>query len=108
LVTTVSMREYHLDFIQIYHSLVEDFNIPIQFIQADPPPYGDVLFEQINEMIQHLKEHSKNTVDVISMNGTHHFHMLKPAETADIVLKFLVKKVYFMNSKTREHLTCSQ
>ncbi len=96
LVTTVSMREYHLDFIQMYHSLVENFNIPVLFIQASPPPYGDVLFEQINQMIQYLREHSKNTVDLISMDGTHHFHMLKPAATAETVLTFLNEKVDFV------------
>ena len=53
LVTTISMREYHLDFIQMYHSLVEDFNIPVFFIQANPPPYGDVLSDQINQMIHY-------------------------------------------------------
>ena len=93
LVTTISMREYHNDFISIYHSLWDHFDIPIAFIYATPPPYGEVLFDQIKQMVDHLKENSKATVDFIPIEGTHHFHMLKPEETSQLVLKFLNEKV---------------
>lgn len=92
LVTSFSIREYQNDFILIYHSL-KDFNIPVNFIYATPPPYGDLLFDQIKQMVSHLRENSQSTVDFIPIEGTHHFHMLKPAEASLIVLKFLEEKV---------------
>ena len=44
LVTTISLREYHHDFVSIFNSLCENFNIPVVFIYATPPPFGEKLF----------------------------------------------------------------
>lgn len=94
LVTTISMREYHNDFVSIYHSLLDHhLKIPVAFIYATPPPYGEVLFDQIKQMVSHLKENSHSTVDFLPIEGTHHFHMLKPEEASKIVLSFLNEKV---------------
>jgi hypothetical protein len=44
LVTTISLREYHHDFVSIFNSLCENFNTPVVFIYATPPPFGEKLF----------------------------------------------------------------
>ena len=49
-------------------------------------------------MVQHLRENSQKTVDFVPIESTHHFHMLKPAATAEIILKFLKEKVDFVLS----------
>ena len=45
-----------------------------------------------------IKTKTKSTVELVPIQGTHHFHMLKPAATAEIILKFLKEKVDFILS----------
>ncbi len=81
--------EYH----GIYDILFTQLITPTLFIYATPPPFGDALFEQIMKIIQNIKKNSESNVELMPFEGTHHFHMLKPAETADVVLKFLSEKI---------------
>ena len=93
LVTGLSIRDYHLDFHGVYDCLFQNLITPTMFIYATPPPFGQALYDQIMKIIQKIKANSKSDVEMTPIEGTHHFHMLKPEETADIVLKFLDKKV---------------
>ncbi len=44
------------------------------------------------KIIAELRKNPLSDVETAPIEGTHHFHMLKPAETADIILKFLKRK----------------
>ena len=87
------MREYHAEYAGIYDSLFKTLSSPVMLIYATPPPYGQQLFDQIMQIMSKIKENSKAPVELVPFEGTHHFHMLKPTETAPIVLKFLDDKV---------------
>ncbi len=83
---------YHKEFHGIYDSLFKTINSPICLIYATPPPFGQKLFDQIMTIMNEIKKNSKATVDLIPIESTHHFHMLKPEETAKFVLEFLNSK----------------
>ena len=83
------MRDYHLEFHGIYDCLFKTLNTHLLLIYASPPPYGQELFDQIMKIMSEIKTKTKSTVELISMQGTHHFHMLKPAETSVLILEFL-------------------
>ena len=87
------MREYHLEFAGIYDSLFTILTSPILLIYATPPPYGPKLFEQIMQIMSKIKDNGKASVELVPLDGTHHLHMLKPAEAAPHLLKFLNEKV---------------
>ncbi len=87
------MRDYHLEYVGIYDSLFQNLKCPLLLIYATPAPYGEKLFEQIMYIMSQIKQYTKSTIDLVPMEGTHHFHMLKPAETAEVIIKFLNEKV---------------
>ena len=39
------------------------------------------------DMLAFIKEKSIATVNLVPLEGTHHFHMLKPSEAAEIALR---------------------
>ncbi|CAF1104323.1 unnamed protein product, partial [Brachionus calyciflorus] len=86
---------YSLDhYIQFYYLLPEimrNVNAPILSIHADPPSFGE---DAVNSTIQFLKkinQNSKNRIEFTKILGTHHFHMIKPKETSEIIHKFFNK-----------------
>lgn len=88
------MRDFHLEFHGVYDCLFKTLSSPVMLIYATPPPFGQELFDQIMKIMTQIKNQSQANVELVPIEGTHHFHMLKPAETAQIVLKFLDGKVY--------------
>lgn len=82
-----------MEFHGIYDCLFKTINSPICLIYATPPPFGQPLFDQIMKIMNEIKKNSKSVVELIPIEGTHHFHMLKPKETADIILNFLDTQV---------------
>ena len=71
------------------------------FIYATPPPFGQTLYDQIMTIISEIRKNSQSNVETIPIEGTHHFHMLKPEETANIVLEYLDKKVQDLENNNR-------
>lgn len=65
----------------------------ILLIYATPAPYGEDTFAKLMKTMKNIKEKSESTVEMVPIEGTHHFHMLKPAETGEITLKFLKGKI---------------
>lgn len=93
------MRDYHLEFHGVYDCLFKTLSSPVMLMYATPPPFGQELFDQIMKIMNEIKANSKSTVELIEVEGTHHFHMLKPQETAEIVFNFLKGKVSFQIKK---------
>lgn len=93
------MREYHLEFHGVYDCLFKNLSSPVMLIYATPPPFGQELFDQIMKIMNEIKNNSNSEVNLVPIEGTHHFHMLKPQQTAEIILKFLDGKVSFFWDK---------
>lgn len=87
------MRDYHLEFHGVYDCLFTNLSSPVMLIYATPPPYGQELYDQIMKLMSEIDKNSKSSVELIPMEGTHHFHMLKPEETSKLLIKFLDDKV---------------
>lgn len=79
------------EYSQIWPNIKTTLKAPMLQIYAHPPSYGDFAFECTNQRIRDINENSKTKIELVKFDGTHHFHMIHPAETAKIVLKFLDK-----------------
>ena len=91
-----------MEFRGVYDCLFESMITPVCFLYATPAPFGQELFDQIMKIIANLKKNPKSDVETVAIEGTHHFHMLKPAETADIILKFLERKAQDQENNNHE------
>lgn len=89
----LSIRDYHKEFHGIYDCLFQKINTPICLIYATPPPFGQELFDQIMTIMNEIKKNSKSIVQLVPIESTHHFHMLKPEDTGKLVLEFLDTQV---------------
>lgn len=87
------MRDYHSEYNRIYESLFENLENPVILIYATPPAYGEKIYNQVMHIMNQIKKNSKAEVELVPLEGTHHFHMLNPVETSEIVLRFLKHKV---------------
>lgn len=56
---------------------------------AVPPSYGKEKSVEIRLYVDKIKAGSKSKIETVFLNGTHHFHMIKPKETCEIILEFL-------------------
>lgn len=92
----MSIRDYHREFHGIFDSLFKTLNSPVCLIYATPPPFGQELFDQIMKIMNEIKKNSKSLVELVPVEGTHHFHMLKPELTAELVTDFLENKIKLM------------
>lgn len=90
LVAGTTVRDFHSEYNG--KALFENLKCPILLIYAVPAPYGDFTFQKVMEMMSEIKEKSESSVEMVSIESTHHFHMLKPDETSQIALKFLKEK----------------
>ena len=93
------MRDYHAEYAGIYDSLFDNLNHPVLLIYANPAPFGEKLFEQIMHIMKQIESRSKSSVETVSIDGTHHFHMLKPVDTSHILLKFFDKVLHKLNTE---------
>lgn len=48
------------------------------------------------KIMNEIKKNSKSLVELVPVEGTHHFHMLKPELTAELVTDFLENKIKLM------------
>lgn len=83
------MRDYHLEFHGIYDCLFKTLNSSVLLIYATPPPYGQALYDQIMTIMNEIKTKTKSTVELLPIQGTHHFHMLLPHEASVLIMNFL-------------------
>lgn len=61
-------------------------------IYTDPPfpIYNSVgKIVQLRTMFTNLFKASGARIETVHINGTHHFHMMKPEETANLIIEFL-------------------
>ena len=50
---------------------------------------GESALQDTLKTIDLINEGSKTKIELLKFKGTHHFHMISPKETAELILKFL-------------------
>lgn len=66
-------------------------NAPLLTIHSVPPSYGQEKGENTLKVIEKLRADSLSFVETVFLDGSHHLHMTKPKEAANVVLNFLNK-----------------
>jgi hypothetical protein len=65
---------------------------PLLLLYAVPASYGKETLDRTIRFIKSLRN-SENECKVIPLEGTHHFHMIKPEATAQVILKFFAENL---------------
>lgn len=87
----MSSRDHYIDFLILERDMTTRFSPPALMIHADPPSYGQRALDATMKYLIGINENSKTKIELTKMDGTHHFHMIKPKETAEMIHKFLDK-----------------
>jgi hypothetical protein len=83
--------DHYLDFYATADSFHDYIKNPALFIYAWPPSYGERSYKSTLDFVSNMKTTSKNTLDIVEFNGTHHFHMIEPEKASVPILDFLNK-----------------
>ncbi len=83
--------DHYLDFYATAESFHDYIKCPVLYMYANPPSYGERAFKASIELISNLKITTKNNLDIVEFDGTHHFHMIEPEKTSKHILEFLKK-----------------
>ena len=94
------IRYHFSEFKTLRDSMVKYIKFPILHIYAYPYPYGEITFNYVNNLLNEIKASSNKTVEMVKFEGSHHFHMINPDKTSEIVLKFLESVDETCNSKS--------
>jgi hypothetical protein len=87
------------EFIQIVPEIA--LQVPMINMYAYPPSYGQSAFDKTQFLMDFLSEKSKYKIDFKKVDGSHHFHMIKPKETAELIFKFLDSYKDVINVKAK-------
>ena len=94
------MFDHYLVMTYLIPEMLKGIDIPWLMIHADPPAYGERPAKTTMDFLKKIEATSKTSIQFEIFKGTHHFHMIQPKETAEIVLKFIDKiKVNITNAK---------
>jgi hypothetical protein len=84
--------DHYLDFYATADSFQDYIKNPALFVYAWPPSYGERSYKSTIDFVGNMKATSKHTLDMVEFNGgTHHFHMIDPKKTSELILDFLEK-----------------
>ena len=95
------IRFHYSEFLCLRESIVKNVKLPICHVYAFPYPYGEITFNTVNELLNDIRRDSSFSLEMIKFEGSHHFHMLNPAQTAEIVAKFLKKQKSSLKSNAK-------
>ena len=93
---------YHLsEFLGFKNCIIKNVNTNILHLYAFPYPYGENVFNFVNDLLEKNKENSRKSLEVIRFEGSssHHFHMIEPQRVANVVVKFLDEHSARIDSK---------
>lgn len=85
----MSNRDHYIEIVQLLPEIAKYLTAPTICIHAMPASYGDRALEDTLKTISKINDGSRTKIELAEFEGTHHFHMIKPKETAEILLKFL-------------------
>ena len=87
----MSSRDHYIEMVQMLPEASKYLTAPTFCIHADPPSYGEQALNDTLKFIENINVGSRTKIELSTMKGTHHFHMIKPKETAEMFFKFLDK-----------------
>lgn len=93
---------YHLsEFLSFKNCIIKNVNTNILHLYAFPYPYGENVFNFLNDLLEKKMESSRKSLEVIRFEGSssHHFHMIEPQRVANVVVKFLDEYCARIDSK---------
>jgi hypothetical protein len=99
----MSLRDHYVDFMMLFPEISVRLKAAALVVHALPPYYGENSLQSTYKLLSGINQHSKSHIDFLTISGTHHVHMLKPRETAALVLDFFHKADTSMQRK--EHLS---
>lgn len=68
----------------------ENIKCSILYVYAWPPAYGDTLYNGTMDFFTNLKKNKiTGNVEIVKIEGSHHFHMIEPEEVTSIIVDFL-------------------
>lgn len=85
----MSNRDHYIEIVQLLPEIAKYLTAPTMLIHATPASYGDRALKDTLKTINIINDGSRTKIELAEFEGTHHFHMIKPKETAEILLKFL-------------------
>ena len=89
---TMSLRDHYVEFIVLFPEIHARLKAPTLIVHALPPYYGEKALQGTYKLLAGVDEHSTSAnIEFRTIDGTHHVHMLKPRETAALVLDFFHK-----------------
>ena len=68
----------------------ETIKCSVLYVYASPPAYGDIYFNGTMDFFTNLKKNKvTGNVEIVKIDGSHHFHMIQPEQTKSILVDFL-------------------
>jgi pimeloyl-ACP methyl ester carboxylesterase len=103
-VACMSITDYHAEFWTLWDSVFAKLrNVPMLFVYAaNPFPYGQGYFNDVCKLMDELTKHNEVTRVAVNDAG-HHLHMMKPDETASIVIDYLTNKNKVVDDNNNIH-----
>lgn len=85
-------RDHFIDPILLVPELLRTHRTPTLFMVADPPSYGKTKQTMTMNIIRGIQAQSKESqIEIVTHQGTHHFHMIDPEPTSQLVFNYLNK-----------------
>lgn len=88
-VISMGNRDHYLDLVTLFPEIKKKLSVAALQIYANPPAFGQQSYEDTVGLVEKINKNSMTEIKTKTFEGTHHFHMIKPKETAAIILEFL-------------------
>lgn len=86
---TMSVRDHYVDIAYIWPEIRKSLTAPVLVIHAKPASYGEQSLTDTLDLCEQINQESQTSVQLKTFDGTHHFHMINPRETACLLFEFL-------------------
>lgn len=83
------IKSIHMEFMVFYSDIIKKVKCPILHIYAYPYPYGAEVYDFVDKLLNSIKENSNKQLIIQRFDGSHHFHMINPKPTSELILNFL-------------------
>ena len=83
------IKYHYSEFLSFRELSIKNIKSPILLVYAFPYAYGEAVFDTVSCFLDQVKAEHDSIVHKVKFEGTHHFHMMKPAECSIAILNFL-------------------
>jgi hypothetical protein len=88
---SMDLRDHYLEPISLIPEMKRKFTPPALVVTVMPASYGEKKQEYTLRLFEDTRAEmgERCHIEIVKMNGTHHFHMIQPGEVAQVVTDFL-------------------